>query len=117
MINKEGLLVLSTVNLDGLHARLRKSDWPWYIRSHLHYFGQRTLTAMLRRSGFRLVEWKIAPRAFHLSYLAQRAGSSHPGLGSVASAITKVVDPKIPVGWLGDVVFVAARPDTAGHGS
>lgn len=113
MIDEDGLLVLSTVNLDGLHARLRKSDWPWFIRSHLHYFGQRTLAAMLRRAGFRLIEWKIAPRSFHLSYIAQRAGSSHQGAGAAASMITKVADPKIPVGWLGDITFIAARPDTA----
>ena len=25
--------------------------------------------------------------------------------------ITKVVDPKLPVGWLGDITFVAARPE------
>ena len=113
MVNEEGLLILSTVNLDGLHARLRKGDWSWYIRSHLHYFGQRTLSLMLRRAGFRLVEWKIAPRSFHLSYIAQRAGSSHKGAGVAASLITKVIDPRIPVGWLGDITFIAARPDTA----
>ena len=113
MINEEGLLVLSTVNLDGLHSRLRNGDWPWYIRSHLHYFGQRTLTVMLRSAGFRMVEWKIAPRSFHLSYIAHRAGASHPRAGAVASAVARVVDPKIPVGWLGDITFVAARPDTS----
>ena len=69
---------------------------------------------MLRRAGFRLVEWKIAPRSFHLSYIAQRAGASHEGAGVAASMITKVVDPKLPVGWLGDITFVAARPETLG---
>jgi 2-polyprenyl-3-methyl-5-hydroxy-6-metoxy-1,4-benzoquinol methylase len=112
MINEEGLLVLSTVNLDGLHARLSGEGWPWFIRSHLHYFGERTLTAMLRSAGFRLVEWKIAPRSFHLSYIARRAGGSRPRAGAAASAVADVIDPKIPVGWLGDITFVAARPET-----
>ena len=111
MINEEGLLVLSTVNLDGLHARLSGEGWPWFIRSHLHYFGERTLTAMLRSAGFRLVEWKIAPRSFHLSYIARRAGASRPRAGAAASAVADVIDPKIPVGWLGDITFVAARPE------
>jgi 2-polyprenyl-3-methyl-5-hydroxy-6-metoxy-1,4-benzoquinol methylase len=110
MINDEGLLVLSTVNLDGLHARMRKGDWPWFIRSHLHYFSERTLGAMLARAGFRLVDWQIAPRSFHLSYIARRAASSHPGAGAAVSAVANLFDPKIPVGWLGDITFVAARP-------
>ncbi len=111
MINEEGLLVLSTVNLDGLHASLRGEDWPWFIRSHLHYFGEHTLAAMLRSAGFRMVEWKIAPRSFHLSYITRRASTSLPRMGTVASAIADVIDPKVPVGWLGDITFVAARPD------
>ena len=113
MINDEGLLVLSTVNLDGLHARLRNGHWPWFIRSHLHYFGQATLAAMLQRSGFRMVKWKIASRSFHLSYIAERALTSHGNAGALAGAITKVADPKLPVGWLGDITFVGARPDLA----
>jgi len=111
LINEDGLLVLSTVNLDGLHSRLRGDDWPWFIRSHLHYFSERTLSAMLKSAGFRLVSWKIAPRSFHLSYLAHRAGASHPRAGATVSRIADVFDPKIPVGWLGDITFVAARPE------
>jgi 2-polyprenyl-3-methyl-5-hydroxy-6-metoxy-1,4-benzoquinol methylase len=109
-IDDEGLLVLSTVNLDGLHARARKGNWPWFIRSHLHYFSKETLHAMLQTAGFRMVDWQIVPRSFHVSYVAGRAGSSHAGLAKLAERITKVADPKVPVGWLGDITFVAARP-------
>ncbi|MGZ4204151.1 MAG: bifunctional glycosyltransferase/class I SAM-dependent methyltransferase [Actinomycetota bacterium] len=110
VIEDEGLLVLSTVNLDGLHARVRGERWPWFIRSHLHYFGPETLQAMLQRAGFRMIEWAIVPRSFHLSYITYRAGSSHSALGRVAQKVTEIADPKLPVGWLGDITFVAARP-------
>ena len=106
----EGLLVLSTVNVSGLHARVRGERWPWFIRSHLHYFTPETLQAMLTRAGFKMIEWEIVPRSFHLSYITYRAGSSHSTLGSIAQKVTDVVDPKVPVGWLGDITFVAARP-------
>ena len=111
IINDEGLLVLSTVNLDGLHSRLVGGGWPWFIRSHLHYFSKRTLTAMLHGAGFRLVEWQIAPRSFHLSYIARRTAASRPRVSALVSAVANLLDPKIPVGWLGDITFVAARPD------
>lgn len=110
MLDDEGILLLSTVNLSGLHARLRGGEWPWFIRSHLYYFSEETLQAMLHKAGFSMVEWAIAPRAFHVSYIARRAGASHPGLARIASSVEQVADPKVPVGWLGDITLVIARP-------
>ncbi|HJV08765.1 MAG TPA: class I SAM-dependent methyltransferase, partial [Acidimicrobiales bacterium] len=113
LVDDEGLLILSTVNAAGLHARVRKAAWPWFIRSHLFYFTPRTLTAMLAEAGFELVEWTVVPRSFHLSYIAHRAGPSHGALAKAAAAVSKVLDPKVPMGWLGDIVLVAARPAPA----
>jgi 2-polyprenyl-3-methyl-5-hydroxy-6-metoxy-1,4-benzoquinol methylase len=109
----EGVLVLSTVNLSGLHAKLRDGDWPWFIRSHLYYFSEETLHAMLVKAGYRMVEWAIVPRSFHLSYIAHRAGESQGALGRAIKQASQIIDPKLPVGWLGDITFVAARPADA----
>jgi 2-polyprenyl-3-methyl-5-hydroxy-6-metoxy-1,4-benzoquinol methylase len=110
LVDDEGLLVLSTVNSASLHARVRGAAWPWFIRSHLFYFTPRTLEHMLRAAGFHLTEWTVVPRSFHLSYIAERAGASYGALAKAAAAAAKVVDPKLPMGWLGDIVLVAARP-------
>ena len=48
-----GMLALSTVNVEGLHGRIRRGSWPWFIRSHLHYFSPPTLIWMLPRSRVR----------------------------------------------------------------
>jgi 2-polyprenyl-3-methyl-5-hydroxy-6-metoxy-1,4-benzoquinol methylase len=108
-VHDRGMLVLSTVNVASLHGRLRGERWPWFIRSHLHYFRPPTLVSMLREAGFDVVEWKIVPRSFHLSYLLHRAAGTFPGSGLVEQA-ARVSDPKIPVGWIGDVTMVVARP-------
>lgn len=106
----EGILVLATVNVEGLHARARRSGWPWFIRSHLFYFSPQTLQELLERARFRMVGWSVVPRSFRLSYLGARAGAALPGLGSLAQAVSRIVDPRIPLGWLGDVVLTVARP-------
>lgn len=110
LVDDEGLLVLTTINAAGLHARLRGASWPWMIRSHLFYFTPDTLADLLHRAGFRLVEWTVVPRSFHLSYIAKRAGPSHGPLARAANAAASVFDPKLPMGWLGDIVLVVARP-------
>ena len=110
VIDDEGLLVVSTVNLSGLHAKIRGGEWPWFIRSHLHYFSPETFHAMLKLAGFRMVDWRIVPRTFHASYIASRAGE-HSAIGKAARALAQFSDPRIPVGWLGDITFAAARPE------
>ena len=110
LVDDEGVLILSTVNFAGLHARLRGENWPWLIRPHLHYFTPPTLRALLRNAGFRVVEWSLVPRSFHLSYLANRARSNLGVLGEASARLSNLVDVKLPVGWLGDVVLVVARP-------
>jgi 2-polyprenyl-3-methyl-5-hydroxy-6-metoxy-1,4-benzoquinol methylase len=114
VLDDEGLLVLSTVNLAGIHARLRGEKWPWFIRPHLHYFTPETLNAILRDAGFRMVEWSLVPRSFHLSYVANRARSSLGVLGEALVRLSSLVDVKLPVGWLGDVVLLVARPIPVG---
>ncbi|MEP6476076.1 MAG: bifunctional glycosyltransferase/class I SAM-dependent methyltransferase [Actinomycetota bacterium] len=109
MIAEQGVLALATVNVEGLHGRIRGGDWPWFIRSHLHYFRPATLTKMLRDAGFEAVEWSVVPRSFHVSYLLHRAAGVLPG-SKLAQAAVRLGDPKIPVGWIGDVTLTIARP-------
>jgi 2-polyprenyl-3-methyl-5-hydroxy-6-metoxy-1,4-benzoquinol methylase len=104
-VDGEGLLALSTVNVAGLHGRLRGGQWPWFIRPHLHYFMPQTLHTTLAAAGFRLVEWAVVPRSFHLSYLSGRLRSR------AGERLAGIADPALPVGWLGDVVLAVARPD------
>ena len=114
LLDEGGVLALSTVNLAGLHGRLRREKWPWLIRPHLHYFTPATLDALLREAGFTMVEWSLVPRSFHLSYVADRMKSSLGPAGDASARLAHLVDVKVPVGWLGDVVLVIARP-TLGH--
>ena len=48
---------------------------------------------------------EIVPRSFHLSYLLHRAAGQIPG-GDLIARGAQVVDPKVPVGWIGDVTLV-----------
>ena len=113
VVQDDGVLALSTVNVASIHARLRRDAWPWFIRSHLHYFTPETLDATLAAGGFDLVDWSVMPRPLHLSYVARRARSTNRALAAVADHLPPSIDPKLPFGHLGDVVFVIARPQRA----
>jgi hypothetical protein len=108
-VSDDGLLALSTVNVEGLHGRVRGSAWPWFIRAHLHYFRPSTLSRMLAAAGFEIVESSTVPRAFHASYLLQRACNATAG-DMLAGLARRLGDPKVPAGWMGDVTLILARP-------
>ena len=88
MMTEQGVFALATVNVDSLHGRLRGGDWPWFIRSHLHYFRPATLTKMLSDAGFEAVEWSVVPRSFHVSYVLNRAAGVLPG-SRLAEAVVR----------------------------
>jgi 2-polyprenyl-3-methyl-5-hydroxy-6-metoxy-1,4-benzoquinol methylase len=107
-ITDRGLLALTTLDATGVSARLLGARWPWFTRSHLHYFTPQVLIALLAKSGFEPVEWSNVPRRFHGSYVARRMEGWWPAAGVLEKA-TRFADPRLPVGWTGDVALVIAR--------
>lgn len=109
LIVADGLLLLSTVDVKSLHSRTRGKRWPWYIRSHLHYFSNETLGALLEASGFEVLYVANVPRSFRASYILRKGGWSESWWGRGAQRLLGVVNPRIPTGWLGDIKVVVAR--------
>ena len=110
VVSDDGLLALSTVNVEGLHGRVRGGAWPWFIRVAPALLPAAHAPRMLADAGFEAVEWSVVPRAFHASYLLQRA-SRRPPRRRARRARRLLGDPKIPAGWMGDVTLtILARP-------
>jgi 2-polyprenyl-3-methyl-5-hydroxy-6-metoxy-1,4-benzoquinol methylase len=113
VVADEGLLALTTINCESLHSRVRRGSWPWYIRPHLHYFTPATLRRTMEQAGFDMVDYRIVPRSFHLSYVVDR-GRHNLGLaGRLGAGFAEVWDPRLPFGLLGDVVLAVGRPRPA----
>jgi len=110
IVTDDGLIALTTINSESLHARLRRGAWPWYIRPHLHYFTPATLRRTMERGGFEMIDYRLVPRSFHLSYVAARGGGTLGPLGRAGAAVARTWDPRLPFGLLGDVVLAVGRP-------
>jgi len=72
ILRPDGLLAVSTMNVDALFPRLAGRRWPWYMQMHLVYFSRRTLHNMLTKAGYRVVEVTPHRRVVRLSYLISR---------------------------------------------
>lgn len=61
VISQEGILCLTTGDIDAFVPRIRKGKWRMiHPPTHLFYFSKKTLSALLKKNGFRTV---------HISYV------------------------------------------------
>jgi SAM-dependent methyltransferase len=93
-----GYLILTTPNISGLQARLKRGGWRSAIADHLYLFSPATLRLYLREHHLEPLRWKTwggIPK------------------GEAPESIKKIVDRLVKVlGW-GDVMICCARKATA----
>jgi SAM-dependent methyltransferase len=69
-----GLLVIHTMDIDSLFARVMGRRWPWLMEMHIYYFSRRTLNEMLQKAGFEVIRSVPQGRYLRLGYFATRLG-------------------------------------------
>jgi len=111
LLKPGGLLVIHTMDLNSLFARLMGQRWPWLMEMHIYYFTRRTLAMLLERVGFQILSVRPQGRYLRLGYLATRiAAYSRPvgnGLGWLFGRL-HLSQRAIPIN-LGDLVTIYAR--------
>ena len=91
LLKPGGLLVVHTIDIDSLFARLMGSRWPWLMEMHIYYFSRRTLQTMLERCGFQVLSDRPQGRYLRLGYLMSRVGALMPLVGRPAEwLVTKL---------------------------
>lgn len=68
-IHQDGIIALSTMRCQGLFYKLCSRRWPWFMRMHLYYFTEGTISKMLERVGFRLIHIRPYVHYVSLDYL------------------------------------------------
>ena len=84
LLKPGGWVVVHTIDIDSLFARLLGARWPWLMEMHIYYFSRRTLRMMLEQCGFRVESDKPQGRYLRLGYLMNRVGALIPPLGRPA---------------------------------
>jgi 2-polyprenyl-3-methyl-5-hydroxy-6-metoxy-1,4-benzoquinol methylase len=106
-----GTLVVHTMDIDSLFARVMGHRWPWFMEMHLFYFSRKTLVQMVEGVGFQVLRCVPQGRYTRLGYLVTRVRAfSRP----VAWLMEKVVRAfhlsglAVPIN-LGDLVTLYAQ--------
>ncbi len=91
LLKPGGLLVIHTMDIDSLFARLMGNRWPWLMEMHIYYFSQRTLRAMLEKASFTVVGSAAQGRYLRLGYFATRIGGFSHLLGRLLGGAFRVL--------------------------
>jgi ubiquinone/menaquinone biosynthesis C-methylase UbiE len=111
LLTPNGLLVIHTIDIESLFARLMGPRWPWLMEMHIYYFSRRTLRAMLEECGFAVLSDRPQGRYLRLGYLMNRLGALIPFLGRPAEGLVTRLGLRtlaVPVN-LGDLFTAYAR--------
>ena len=110
LLKTGGLLVVHTMDIDSLFARVMGGRWPWLMEMHIYYFTRRTLKAMLEQAGFMVVRIEPQGRYLRLGYFATRIGGFSPLLGRLLGRmfrLLRVSELPLPLNF-GDLVTAYA---------
>jgi 2-polyprenyl-3-methyl-5-hydroxy-6-metoxy-1,4-benzoquinol methylase len=113
LLRKDGLIALSTPDVQSAVAKVTGARWMGYklAEEHLYYFSRDTLCALLDKAGFDVLETQQIGKDVALEFFARRLRMYAPPLATVAST---VID-KLGLGRASiyvnprDIVFVVAR--------
>ena len=67
-----GWVVIHTMNIESLFARLMGRKWPWFMEMQLYYFSERTLRRILGATKFQRKLSQTQGRYLRLVYLVSR---------------------------------------------
>jgi 2-polyprenyl-3-methyl-5-hydroxy-6-metoxy-1,4-benzoquinol methylase len=87
----DGLLVVNFPDYDSWARRLMGFRWPFFLSVHLIYFNRATITRMLERAGFEVLEVRPFWQTLEAGYVAHRASAYFTPFAWVEKAL----------GWLG----------------
>jgi 2-polyprenyl-3-methyl-5-hydroxy-6-metoxy-1,4-benzoquinol methylase len=106
LLKNDGVFVLSTMRCQSLFYNLSGNLWPWFMRMHLYYFTEKTITRLLSDCGFRVINIRPYTHYIGLDYLSYKFSIFHSIMAKLAKnrLLKKVVFPV----QLGDFMEVYA---------
>lgn len=111
LLKPGGWLVVHTMDIESIMARLLGAKWPWFMDMHIHYFSQRTMQQMLQKNGFQ-VRWSgTQGRYLTAGYLATRFTAFYQPLGRLIGGIVNSLNLSkvaVPINF-GDLFTVFAQ--------
>ncbi len=115
LLNKKlkigGTLAIVTPKFDSIYSKLLKNNW-WFIENvHLYYFTEKTISKILKKTGFKIIKIKRQYKTFLLSYIFDKLGYFNKRIFSALKRIIKkspLKNTSLPV-YSGEMLVIARK--------
>ena len=88
-LNQNGILIISTMNMDSFIAKILGKRYPWVMLMHKFYFNNNSLKKMLIQNNFELYKIKKDTRIISIGYLLDKIQINFPYFRKVINFIKK----------------------------
>lgn len=110
IVKPSGHLVVNYPDIGSVVARLLGRRWPFLLSVHLTYFTRRTVTKLLQKTGFDVLEIRPFFQTLTAAYVARRAKAYVPAFGHVEAVLQRVGLGNVPFTYNLGQCLVVARP-------
>lgn len=91
VLKDDGVLVVNYPDISDVFARMAGKKWWFLLSAHLYYFTPETMTAMLKKEGFKVLSIKNHFQKLQLGYLFERLRPYSPVLSRLGLAVVKTI--------------------------
>ncbi len=110
LLKNNGYLLVNVPNYDSWARRLMQRKWPFFLSVHLSYFTDESLTRLLDRCGFRLIEITPHFQTLALGYAVKRAAGILPLIKPFEKLLNWIGLGRVPFVYnMGQSLFVAQK--------
>jgi len=112
ILNKQGIVVIASPNLDGLCAKIKKEKWPGLRPDeHVWQLSKNTITKFLKEEGFVVIHGKTSGLYHNLASVMKDARDNMRDKGSLKQIVYSVLNWLFGKLGMGDNVFIVAAND------
>ena len=92
IMKKDGILAITTPDISSWHAKIMGKNWGLITPlEHLSYFSPKTITLLLEKNGFRVIDIRKNFKVFTLDYIVGQAEFFYPGLYKILNPLSKIL--------------------------
>ena len=114
LLKPGGFVVIHTIDIDSITARLMKARWPFLMEMHVMFFSRRTLRDLLERLKFQYRGDHTEGRYLRLGYLAGRVTAAFGPIGRPLESLVQRLNwagVPVPVNTLDLFTAYAQKPN------